>query len=184
MHLSLRQAPTYFRTDFQIAFKNNAANDVFISCLHVCQPVRSITLLTQIIRNKMEISGLCNVYYIEFSRYSGSFAWINKILQVGVAQSSVVRQEYESVSKSVRTGRLERELQMVQHSAARCSCIAILWVSLVSFAVITLCIASQRLFVAVSIHFVINSVRKLLDTPFYTLQNPEISVSILDHLQE
>jgi len=33
---------------------------------------------------------------------------------------------YEGVSKSFRTGRLEWELQMVQ-----CSCIAILWVSLV-----------------------------------------------------
>jgi hypothetical protein len=33
---------------------------------------------------------------------------------------------------------------MVQLSATRCSCIAILWVSLVSFAAITLCVASQR----------------------------------------
>jgi hypothetical protein len=33
---------------------------------------------------------------------------------------------YEDVSKSFRTGRLERELQMVQLSATRCSCIAIL----------------------------------------------------------
>jgi hypothetical protein len=33
---------------------------------------------------------------------------------------------YEGVSKSFRTGRLERELQMVQLSATRCSCIAIL----------------------------------------------------------
>jgi hypothetical protein len=32
---------------------------------------------------------------------------------------------YEGVSKSFRTGRLERELQMVQLSATRCSCIAI-----------------------------------------------------------
>jgi len=37
---------------------------------------------------------------------------------------------YEGVSKSFRTGRLERELQMVRLSAARCSCIATLWVSL------------------------------------------------------
>jgi hypothetical protein len=44
---------------------------------------------------------------------------------------------YESVSKSFRTGRLERELQMVQFSATKCSCIAILWASLVSFAAIT-----------------------------------------------
>jgi hypothetical protein len=48
------------------------------------------------------------------------------------------------VSKSFRTGRLERELQMLQLSATRCSCIAILWVSLVSFAAITLCVTSQR----------------------------------------
>jgi hypothetical protein len=33
---------------------------------------------------------------------------------------------YEGVSKSFGTGRLERELQMVQLSATRCSCIAIL----------------------------------------------------------
>jgi len=37
---------------------------------------------------------------------------------------------YEGVSKSFRTGRLDRELQMVQLSDIRCSCIAILWVSL------------------------------------------------------
>jgi hypothetical protein len=34
----------------------------------------------------------------------------------------------------------------------------------VSFAAITLCVASQRLFVVVSVYFVIDSVRKLLDT--------------------
>jgi len=33
---------------------------------------------------------------------------------------------YEGVSKSFRTGRLERELQMVQLPATKCSCIAIL----------------------------------------------------------
>jgi hypothetical protein len=71
---------------------------------------------------------------------------------------------YEGVIKSFRTGRLERELQMIQLSATRCSCIAILWVSLVSFAAITLCVVSQRVFIVV-VYFVINSVRKLLDTP-------------------
>jgi hypothetical protein len=54
---------------------------------------------------------------------------------------------------------------MVQLSATRCSFIAILWVSLVSFIAITLCVASQRVFVVV--YFVIDSVRKLLDTPLY-----------------
>jgi len=40
-------------------------------------------------------------------------------------------QIYEGVFKSFRTGCLERELQIVQLSATRCGCIAILWVSLV-----------------------------------------------------
>jgi hypothetical protein len=66
------------------------------------------------------------------------------------------------VSKSLRTGRLERELQMIQLSATRCSCTAILWVRLVSFAAITLRVASQQVFVVV--YFVIDSVRKLFDT--------------------
>jgi hypothetical protein len=35
----------------------------------------------------------------------------------------------------------------------------------VSFAVITLCVASQRVFVVVSVYFVIDSVQKVLDTP-------------------
>jgi hypothetical protein len=36
----------------------------------------------------------------------------------------------------------------------------------VSFAVITLCVASQRVFIVV-VYFIIDSVRKLLDTPSY-----------------
>jgi hypothetical protein len=75
------------------------------------------------------------------------------------------RNVYEGVSKSFRTGLLERELQMVQLSATRCSCTTILWVSLVSFAAITLCVASQRMLSFVSVYFVIDSIRKLLDTP-------------------
>jgi hypothetical protein len=60
-----------------------------------------------------------------------------------------------------------RELQIVQLSATRCSCIAILWVSLVSFAAITLCVASQRVFIVMRVYFVIDSVRKILDTHSY-----------------
>jgi hypothetical protein len=37
----------------------------------------------------------------------------------------------------------------------------------VSFAAITLCVASQRVFIFVSVYFVIDSVQKLLDTPSY-----------------
>jgi hypothetical protein len=49
---------------------------------------------------------------------------------------------------------LERELQMAQLSNGKCSCIDILWVSLTSFAAITLCVASQRVFIVVSVYFV------------------------------
>jgi hypothetical protein len=58
---------------------------------------------------------------------------------------------YDSVSKSFQPSNLEQELQMIQFSATRCSCIVILRVSLVSFASITLCVASQRVFVVVSV---------------------------------
>jgi hypothetical protein len=71
--------------------------------------------------------------------------------------------KYEGVSKSFRTGLLERELQTVQLSATKRSRIAILWVSLVSFSATTLCVASQRVFIVV--YFVIDSVQKRLDTP-------------------
>jgi hypothetical protein len=74
---------------------------------------------------------------------------------------------YEGVSKSFRTGHLERELQLVQLSATRCSCIAIVWVSEVSFAVITLCIASRRVFTIV-VYIVNDSVRKRLVITSYT----------------
>jgi hypothetical protein len=87
---------------------------------------------------------------------------------------------YKGVTKSFRTGRLERELQMVQLSATRCSCIAILWVSLVGFAAITLCVASQRVFVFVVVHLVIDSVRKLLDTPPYAFRLSPAIIWTLD----
>jgi hypothetical protein len=37
----------------------------------------------------------------------------------------------------------------------------------VTFAAITLCVASQRLFSVVNVYFVIDSVRKILDKPFF-----------------
>jgi hypothetical protein len=72
---------------------------------------------------------------------------------------------YEVATQSFRTGRLERELQMVQLSDTKYSCVAVLWVS---FDSITLCVASQQAFIVVSVYFVINSVRKYLDTFVYT----------------
>jgi hypothetical protein len=64
---------------------------------------------------------------------------------------------------------------MVQLSAARFSCIAILWVSLVSFVAVTLCVAFQRVFIIVVVYFVIGSVRKLLDTPSYLVSTSMFS---------
>jgi hypothetical protein len=59
----------------------------------------------------------------------------------------IIRGAYVSLSKSSRTGRLERDLRMVQLSATTCSFIAILWVSLVCFASVIICVPSQRVFV-------------------------------------
>jgi hypothetical protein len=59
-------------------------------------------------------------------------------------------------------------MQMAQFSVTMCSCIAILWVSLMSFVAITVRVASQRVFIVVSAYFVIDSVQKLLDTLSYS----------------
>jgi hypothetical protein len=51
----------------------------------------------------------------------------------------------------------------------------------VSFASITLCVASQRVFIAVvTVYFVIDSVRKLLDIPSYIT----LSASYLKWIRE
>jgi hypothetical protein len=71
---------------------------------------------------------------------------------LSIYNRSDVTQQW-GISKSFRTGRLERELQMVQLSATKWSFITILWVSLVSFAAITLCVASQRVIPEKSIYF-------------------------------
>jgi hypothetical protein len=76
---------------------------------------------------------------------------------------------YKGVSKSFQTDHLEWELQTVQLSATRCSCVAIFWVSLMSYATITPCVASQQVCVVV---YFINSVWKLLDTPSYNSSTP------------
>jgi hypothetical protein len=86
---------------------------------------------------------------------------------VGNKSSLIKNILYENVSKSFRTHLLEREQQMVQLSATRCGCVAILWVSVVRFAAITLCVASQLVITEVSLYFVVDSARKLLDTPSY-----------------
>jgi hypothetical protein len=45
-----------------------------------------------------------------------------------------------------------------------------LWISIVSFAAITLCVASQRVTPKVSVYFVIDSDRKLLNRPSYVFK--------------
>jgi hypothetical protein len=66
---------------------------------------------------------------------------------------------------------------MGQLFATKRSCIAILCVSLVSFAVITLCVTSQREIPKVSVYFVIDSVRKLMDTTSYCAGKLRVSIS-------
>jgi hypothetical protein len=60
-----------------------------------------------------------------------------------------------------------RTAQIVKLCATRCSCFAILWISLVNFAATNLCIASQRVFIVV-VYFVMDSVRKLFDILSYS----------------
>jgi len=47
----------------------------------------------------------------------------------------------------------------------------------VSFVAITVCVASQRMFIVV-VYFVIDSVRKLLDIPSYTVSEIEAKVKL------
>jgi hypothetical protein len=89
-------------------------------------------------------------------------------LKTPIASSDTERllSMYDGVSKSFRTGRLERKLQMIELSANNTySYISILWVSLVSSAAVTLCVASQRVFIFVVAYFVTDLARKLLNTP-------------------
>jgi hypothetical protein len=67
-------------------------------------------------------------YKMQTHRNKGNRNPLNGIIDgiYGRTDGRTERQVYECVSKRLRTGRLERELQMVQHSATRCSCIAIL----------------------------------------------------------
>jgi hypothetical protein len=60
--------------------------------------------------------------------------WHDRVNVRDYVRQNVTEYLYEGVSKSIRIGRLERELRIVQLCATRCSCIAILWVSPVGFA--------------------------------------------------
>jgi hypothetical protein len=124
---------------------------------------------------------------LEIKQCTMSSGFEYRDLKHDILKVSEFQHQYEGVPKSFRTGYLERELQMLQFSATRCICIAILWVSLVSFAAMTLWVASQQVFIVVSVYFVIDSVRKLLDTPSYNwfkllgFHNLLVTSSILIH---
>jgi hypothetical protein len=98
-------------------------------------------------------------------------------------QSDANTRTYEGAPKSFRTGRLKRELQMVQPSATRCSCIAILWVSLVSFAAMTLCVASQRVFIVVVISLSTQSGSFWIHPRSYTCSHLTLRLVELQRLQ-
>jgi hypothetical protein len=89
-------------------------------------------------------------YFSEISSTESIYKYTLKIMRHIIGDKKL----YEGVSKNVRNGRLERELHMVQLSATECSCITIFWVSLVSFAVITLGVPSQRVFIVAVVYFV------------------------------
>jgi hypothetical protein len=91
---------------------------------------------------------------------------------------SPLKRTYDGVSKTFRTGRLERELQMLQLSATRCNCVAILWVSLVNFASITVCVAFQRVFIVVSVYFVITQSGNFCIHPRIYFITPQIKTAL------
>jgi hypothetical protein len=125
----------------------------------------TLAILTGQYRNELSLVPTASIIPL-LPKFLTRFYTFHNFIHLGGWKFSV--KMYEGVSKSVRTGRLERELQMVQLSVTRCSSVPILWVSLVSFAAITLCVASQWVFIVI-VYFVINSVRRLLDKPLYRI---------------
>jgi hypothetical protein len=81
---------------------------------------------------------------------------------------------YEGVYKSFRTGRLERELQVVQLFATRCSCIAIMWVSSSEFChhKLLYCFSTTVYFCCCLFRY--DSVRELFGTPSYAYREQHL----------
>jgi hypothetical protein len=102
-----------------------------------------------------------------YSRFQYSFPFYYVVERKWKLYCNIDDLAHEGVSKCFWTGCLVWKLQMVQLFATRYSCIAVLWISPTSSATITLYVASQWVFIVVSIYFVIDSVKKLLDTPSY-----------------
>jgi hypothetical protein len=66
----------------------------------------------------------CDKYTYKFYWYSHFFPETKIMYKSLMGFHFLFKLAYEGLSKSYRTGRLERELQMVQPSATRCNCIA------------------------------------------------------------
>jgi hypothetical protein len=126
--------------------------------LQPLQGIQSSDAETKLFRNAINVRAMQ-------SSCQGSYKAVQCACDTS-GQSSRDQVTYERVSKRFRTGRLERKLQMVKLSATRYSCIAILWVILVSFAAISLCIASQRVIRKVKCTF---RYRLSPETLWYTL---------------
>jgi len=76
------------------------------------------------------ISGVEEMPLPNAIRYSKSRWYKHYNKCEGNATTAIYFKLCEGVSKSFRTDRLEPELEMIQLSATRCRCIAILWVTL------------------------------------------------------
>jgi hypothetical protein len=88
------------------------------------------------------------------------------------------------VSKSFRTGRLERELQLVQISATRCNCIAVWWVLLPNPLCCFLTSVCCCCCCCCCCWFRYDPVRKLLDTPSYTHTHTHTHIYIHAHMEQ
>jgi hypothetical protein len=119
-------------------------NDVLKLGLSISNQWQQVSSTFHAFNYKLNIS---NALYIrKFIQCYILQSWLN----IAFSAVYVIR----GCTKNFRTGRLEREPQITELSATRWSCIAILWVSLVSFAATTLCAASQRVMPKVSVYFV------------------------------
>jgi hypothetical protein len=154
--ITLRSTPRSFEWSLPSRFSKQ--NFVYIS--HLCLSWVG-TCHHGTVRSQVADGGHGFIYVRQLRIYWLSSRWQpTSVSELG----GFLRTIYDGVSKSFRNCRPERELQMVLLSADRCSFTTLLWVSLVSFTAITLCVAS-RVFIIVSVYYVIDSVRKILDTP-------------------
>jgi hypothetical protein len=156
---------------------------ILILSSHILSGLPSGLFLSEVFRPKLcfisHLSHTCYMHRLShplwFDRPNNMW-WSAQVVELLIMRSSPascyflpLRAKYErECIQKFPDWPLERELQIIQLSTTRCSCVAILWVSLASFAAITLCVASQLVFIVVNAYLVIDSVRKLLDILSYS----------------